>query len=183
MIKGRTSDTSGFFEFPIPADADTFQITCSYIGYETVTATYSDGQDEMVTIQLKAGALLPEVVVMAEGRRLRRYLTGGGQTFYHEQSSPAPVVEPLATPEVHIYPNPFTESVQLRLTLEQAGRLRLHLFNTQGELLQMSAHDLPAGPQELTFRLRDPQWPAGIYFLRLLDEHGEIMTRQLIKGH
>jgi hypothetical protein len=64
------------------------------------------------------------------------------------------------------YPNPFNPSTTIQFTLPVAGKVRVMIYNVNGELVRkLMEGNLPAGSHELTFAAGD--LPSGIYFCRL----------------
>jgi len=76
------------------------------------------------------------------------------------------------------YPNPFNPATLIEYGLEQAGEVRLAVYNLRGQLLQvLTEGEVAAGRHELI--LDASAWSAGVYFYRL--EAGEyVETRKML---
>jgi hypothetical protein len=83
-------------------------------------------------------------------------------------------VEENAASEIRIYPNPSGE--QFNLMLPSGKAYGIQVYSTMGQLIYTSnstsetLHTIDASP-----------WPAGMYFIRLNDDQGQIITRNIIK--
>ncbi|MBK7477249.1 MAG: S8 family serine peptidase [Haliscomenobacter sp.] len=88
--------------------------------------------------------------------------------------------EPEWRAEARIFPNPFQGQARLEVFLPKAEPwLLLDLFTAQGRLVtQWRREQLPSGTFEAD--LGQPDWPAGVYFLRLRSEKGA-QTLKLVK--
>lgn len=74
------------------------------------------------------------------------------------------------------HPNPFNPETAIRFDLAEPGHAVLAVFNTNGQLVSTLVDaDLPAGVHSATWNGRDMTdrpAPAGIYFYRLIFNHG-----------
>jgi glucose/arabinose dehydrogenase len=87
---------------------------------------------------------------------------------------PAPATESLA----QNYPNPFNPSTSISYTVQQAGYVRLSVFNLLGqEIARVYEGNQDAGTYEVSFRNLDI--PSGIYFYRL-QAPGIFETKKMI---
>jgi agmatine deiminase len=90
-----------------------------------------------------------------------------------------------AVPDVVVYPNPFRENVQIRIVTETEGELKAHIYNQQGLLVaDLSKPYIPRGEHIMQwngFSSNGTACPAGIYYLRLIDESGGEYTARMIR--
>jgi len=80
---------------------------------------------------------------------------------------------------VNAYPNPFTNQVKLQLVSEfDAPQSSVSVFNLRGQLINSVPWDLRRGENNLTlYRLNvEP----GIYFVRVTDRSGSLITHQRV---
>jgi hypothetical protein len=82
---------------------------------------------------------------------------------------------------VNIFPNPFSEQVNINFSLEESiAELRLQLFTVQGQLvLEKHISDLPAGNYSETL---DVLFPAGVYYVKFSSNSGAELTRKVVKS-
>jgi hypothetical protein len=86
-----------------------------------------------------------------------------------------PVSVAMAVPEEFVvmqnYPNPFNPETHIRFQLPVAGRTRIVIFNTLGQLVkQLLDASLPAGYHEIKWDGKDERGLAtssGVYYLRI----------------
>ncbi|GJM32898.1 MAG: hypothetical protein DHS20C18_18990 [Saprospiraceae bacterium] len=81
----------------------------------------------------------------------------------------------LSNHDVHLFPNPFGESLQLHGEL--SGLLTLSLFDESGRLVYQKNH--LTLPEEIPF---GEQLPAGIYTYTLVDQEGRVASGKVVKG-
>lgn len=75
-------------------------------------------------------------------------------------------------------PNPFYSSTLIQYQLEQATKVEVLIYNTNGQLLRKLVDNYqPAGLQEVVFDAN--QLPSGIYYCTLKTAH-EMITRKLV---
>ncbi|MDZ7290930.1 MAG: T9SS type A sorting domain-containing protein, partial [candidate division KSB1 bacterium] len=71
---------------------------------------------------------------------------------------------------LHIYPNPFNPSTQIRFTIKAAGMAALRIYNLQGQLVRELLHEHRiAGEHMVQWDGRDNRGAAaasGVYFIR-----------------
>lgn len=69
------------------------------------------------------------------------------------------------------FPNPFNNSTRIRFLLQEAGEVRLTIFNLQGkEIRRLINNFQPAGAHEISWDGRDQAGefvPSGIYYCQL----------------
>lgn len=64
------------------------------------------------------------------------------------------------------YPNPFNPSTKINFSLPQPGRVRLSVFNSLGQEVEILIDkDMKAGDHQVTFNAGN--FPSGIYFYKL----------------
>jgi len=74
----------------------------------------------------------------------------------------------IRTPEVEVYPNPFSDNSTVRITNRTAVNYELNIFNVYGQEVQAPVDRVPEG-----FQIHRGNLNAGIYFLKIksgLDE-------------
>jgi hypothetical protein len=76
--------------------------------------------------------------------------------------------------KVNIYPNPFTGSFNLNLP-QEISDANVQIFNTSGRIIYY-AKITDAGNT-----INASQWPAGIYYVRIISGKDQIITRNVIK--
>ena len=83
------------------------------------------------------------------------------------------------SPEVRVFPNPVTESIRIRVDLEQSARVGIALFDSKGALVRnLWEGVLVKGINSLIF---DPgDLAPGIYTLRILDGNTLIHSERLL---
>lgn len=88
-----------------------------------------------------------------------------------------PVQEVSLTPTVHLFPNPFSETIQAQINLPVAQEwLQIEVLSVQGHsLYQQRWPPLPAGRIDLS--IGETQWPDGIYLLRGTSPQGHFIQR------
>lgn len=79
------------------------------------------------------------------------------------------------------YPNPFTESANIRFLVEASTDVRIDVFDRSGKLVQ-SLVNAPYEPGEYEVRFDAATVPAGIYFARITNNQGkETQVLKLLK--
>lgn len=79
------------------------------------------------------------------------------------------------------YPNPFTESANIRFLVESPTDVRIDVFDRSGKLVQ-SLVNAPRDPGEYEVRFDAATLPAGIYFARITNNQGkETQVLKLVK--
>ena len=76
------------------------------------------------------------------------------------------------------FPNPFSDQVNIPLTIAENGTLQWHLFNAHGKLMQKQQHVLPRGQHTLS--ISGNNLPAGYYTLSIQTDR-QRKTIRLIK--
>jgi hypothetical protein len=79
------------------------------------------------------------------------------------------------------YPNPFTESTNIRFLTETTTDVRIDVFDRSGKLVQ-TLLNAPRDPGEYEVRFDGAGLPAGIYFARITNSNGkEVQVLKLLK--
>lgn len=82
-------------------------------------------------------------------------------------------------PALKAYPNPFEDQVSLQFSLESAGNIRVELFDTRGDLIELfSRGSIMAGNH--TFRFSTDPLPPGIYLISITNEKGELLNSKKV---
>ncbi len=77
------------------------------------------------------------------------------------------------------YPNPFDQSTRIAYVLSENARITLSVYNAQGKLMETLVEDYKtAGKHEAIWNAGD--YPAGIYFYRMGNEHLSITKRCIL---
>lgn len=191
--KGTTTDIDGKFELEIPSDWESFDITFSYVGYETQVIEFDkkdilEGKNAEVKM-VAAENLLDEAVVTAYKFP---FVKGDVSTFGMITSNqcgsvPATEIQNEEFPKIeyqpisNIYPNPFVNYVNVLLELEKNQPYLFHLYNTNGQLIWAKTYDLVKGKQELRLDFSGVKMAQGNHFLRITDGNREMQTKKIIK--
>lgn len=70
--------------------------------------------------------------------------------------------QPIVERQVQVFPNPFDQSTRINFNLAAAARVKVSIFNAQGQLIQTLVDgQLPAGPQQFDWDSYDA--PLGTY--------------------
>ncbi|MBK7342797.1 MAG: HYR domain-containing protein [Saprospiraceae bacterium] len=94
--------------------------------------------------------------------------------WQHNAQDPLPIQDALYNPE----PNPFRDRTWIPIDLAEEGPLELSIIHTDGQVLQVSRHFLPAGRHRM--ELDNLQLPgAGLYYCKLKTPRG-IYYRSMI---
>jgi len=184
---GTVTDIDGKFELEIPSDWESFEVTFSYIGFETQVIEFDkkdvlakksaevkmlEASHQLQTLEVIGHKVQHKSVIMGA-------LTGVSMiTISEEKTKPT---EKEHQPISNIYPNPFVDHVNVLLNLGKDQLYLFHLYNTNGQLIWAKTYDLPKGKQELSLDFSDVRMAQGSYFLRITDGNREIQTKKIIK--
>lgn len=106
----------------------------------------------------------------------------GGQSYFITVQESGCVTSTTTIPEdqlsMEVFPNPAAGSTQLNLQLESAMDLQWQLFNPLGQLIQTQNLALSAGMHRQVLNLQNV--PAGLYFLNIRNEKGQVRTTRLV---
>lgn len=76
------------------------------------------------------------------------------------------------------YPNPFNPSTDIKVSLKQAGEVRLKIYNVLGQLVNVVAEGYkPAG--EYIYNVNMNKFASGVYFYRL-QEGNNVITKKMM---
>lgn len=134
------------------------------------------------TVVFNAPKTLEEVKVTADPNVFRRVsIIGGAVSVWRTQAiSRTDTLKAFATSitgAAKIFPNPTARggSFSISLKLKAAGIYNIEIISAAGAVLtqkQIEVNSLKSVQEVAT----NSQWPAGIYFVRLTDEVGKVMT-------
>ena len=77
------------------------------------------------------------------------------------------------------YPNPFSESTTIEYELSESTRVKLAVYNAQGELLEILVDDQKSAGQHSVVWNAEP-YPAGVYFYIMGSKHSSISRSCII---
>ncbi|RMG28133.1 MAG: T9SS C-terminal target domain-containing protein, partial [Bacteroidetes bacterium] len=110
----------------------------------------------------------------------RPFPTGGradiGAWEYQQVTDTEARIGPLL---FSLFPNPFTQELQLHSQLDKSMRAELSIFNSQGQRLWSRTRQLPAG--EFSLRLPAGNLPPGLYVLHIAGKDGLRQSIKLVK--
>lgn len=135
------------------------QLAGSYTGLQTITDprttafTFSDGA-------LQQGANIYRI----------RIVLKNGATLYSE----ALHIYHFTDASVVIYPNPALQNTSVNVITNLAGRVRIAIFNTSGQLMQEQSLS------GLINKMSLAPLPKGLYFIRITEDAGTRYTRKLV---
>lgn len=111
-------------------------------------------------------------------------LLAAGDGFSFEQAGgPSPIGPArLRTPaRLEAHPNPFNPAVQLSVTIDRPGPVRLEIYDAAGRRLRILRHERwDAGEHTVRWNGRDRTGravPSGVYFVRLNCPQSEVVER------
>ena len=100
------------------------------------------------------------------------YLVTGTEQFIDEQRT---LLLPTRDQLYQNYPNPFSTSTTIGLSLAQPAVVRVEIYDLLGRLVEQLVHqELPAGFHEIQWNMRR-HFPSGVYMVQMHTENG---TRQ-----
>jgi hypothetical protein len=124
--------------------------------------------------------LLMEKTSKASGFSALVYYSNENTTHVDGNSTGAPLDFSLA----HNYPNPFNPGTTIQYVLNKTGRIRLDIYNVQGQLLRTLAEgNAQPGAYAMAWDGKDAQGNevvTGIYYYQL-QLNDEVMTHKMIK--
>jgi hypothetical protein len=176
---GTMTDTLGNFHFSVQ-QKDSLVLEFSAVGYETQTRVI-DGLTNSQEIQVyltPTFAALQEVSVISYPAITCRGIVGGISTRYTVSKTekikrnindwmPAALKK-----DIKMYPNPVVRgnSIQVNVSLKQAGDYKLEIMNAAGQVMQVQP--LSMQTKEQLFNLyTQSDWSAGIYWIRISSSH------------
>jgi hypothetical protein len=137
---------------------------------------------EREIVLTKSSQLMKEVVLQTniEYNRCRRMAGGISVTRIEKRNIIKDTISNWITafkPAVKIYPSPVARgnTFTVALTLKQTGRLTMQLNDAKGRMLLQKQFN--AITKEHKEQLQTAStWSAGIYYLRVLDEKGKLIS-------
>ncbi len=90
--------------------------------------------------------------------------------------------EPISNLILSVWPNPSSTDFEVQIrSNERREALQMEVLNAQGQRIFSRSMQIQAW-QVQSENIPAQQWPIGIYFLRLLSNKGEVLSRKLIKS-
>jgi PKD repeat protein len=77
-----------------------------------------------------------------------------------------------------IYPNPVADYARIDLTLKEEATIKISTISLTGQLVSEDEIDLGKGTHSIV--LESASLPEGIYMVRIMSEHGDMMSRKLM---
>jgi len=190
--KGTTTGINGRYELEIPKDYQSFELTFSYLGYETQIINFEKNKlynNSITDVQLEmANNILTEVLILGEATNSR--VTGciywGNVTVLAEETT-VPFSDEISKSEkenkttVEIFPNPFVEQVVFKFDVPKKNIYLLQVFDTKGQLLWSKSFSWYEGIQKEELSFSQLNLPSGNYFLRVIGDGRHIHTSKMIK--
>lgn len=109
------------------------------------------------------------------------------QVWIARQQDPSGVLQdqvPGPGAVLKAWPNPFNPRVNLAIELDEAGHVRLEIFDARGRLVSSLMNgDRPAGRHALTWSGRNAggtHQPSGVYFARLVTAKGTLVQKVVL---
>ena len=188
--RGTTTNVEGEFELEVPADWESFELTFSYVGFETQVIEL--GKKEIVAgkvLEVKmeeAATELKDLLVIGYKSTRRKSIISGMVSMVSseeivERKKETETEEEEENPIASIYPNPFVDFVNVMLQLEKEDTYLFHLYDTNGQLLWAKTFDLAKGKQELRLDFSEVRMASGHHFLRMTNGGREMQTKKIIK--
>jgi hypothetical protein len=165
---GTVAGSAGNFLLQIEKK-ENLELECSAIGYESQTLLMDKTTNwENVRVLLKPAInTLQEVTVVGYGTVKGRVMVMGSVTTIEKVNSNDWKPTALKN-DVKIYPNPVMRgnSIQIKLSLPQAGEYKLELLNTVGQVMQVQPLFMQTKEQQVDLYTQT-KWSAGIYWVRI----------------
>ncbi len=80
---------------------------------------------------------------------------------------------------VSAYPNPFSGSGQLYIQSKENQTVQMQAVDISGRSISSRKVELRTGNN--TVSLQAQSWPAGVYFIRLMNDKGEKVLEKMVK--
>lgn len=107
------------------------------------------------------------------------YACIGGQEFGNHMAGVHNNKNPFIFELAQNYPNPFNNSTKIQYTVTRAGKVRLNIYNTSGQLIQtLVDHFQEQGTHSVIFTAN--YISSGIYFYRLVTDANESGMKKFI---
>jgi len=84
-----------------------------------------------------------------------------------------------ASQSLNIYPNPFSEKVQIEFTLKQGTQYKLAVFNALGQEVQIVSENQSSTGQKQTFEISASGLEKGIYFCKLITAENVVIQKMI----
>jgi len=190
--KGTASDINGRYELEVPEGYQSFELTFSYLGYETKVLDFekSELHNNVITdVSMMLGLNeLAEVVIFgsnATSRGCTLYCSPVGYTdcifsTLVKDDTNEKKDEVLPKVNVEIFPNPFVEQVSVKFNVPKEDNYQLQVFNAKGQLLWSESFSWYEGWHQEELNLHQLNLISGNYFLRIVGSE-QHWTSKMIK--
>ncbi|HFC00713.1 MAG TPA: T9SS type A sorting domain-containing protein, partial [Phaeodactylibacter sp.] len=178
--KGTITDIDGKFELEIPEGWESFEITFSYIGYETQVIEFDKKEikeGDIAAIKMKESVInltTIEVIGNPVGLSVFSNIMGMSVVSRGEKNNAKEEIKSQKENEItisKIYPNPFVDFVNVVLQVEKEERYLFHLYNSSGQLIWAKTKDLQKGKEDVQLNFSAIKMAQGNYFLRITNGH------------
>lgn len=184
-----TTEEDGRIQGNLPSKTRQLTVTASFVGYADKTMSFpiDDALDKnsfMIPMMRDAKEIIPAVVVTGYSTRtVTCYLTGAVSVIKSEAlTAKTKPVAKAPTPATKIFPNPLLKGQSATIEVEATANELINAVISNAEGRQLSIVKWPAIKGMNRFIIHtDAAWGAGMYFITLTTEKGEmIKTEQLI---
>jgi hypothetical protein len=173
---GCMADTTGKFSLKVEKK-EVVVLEFSAIGYETQIMEMDAlaGRNDILVTLKPSFEGLKEVVVTGFGSNRRCTFTAGAVSLTYTETVGEKILKnvnawsPVASmKDIKVYPNPVVRgnSLQVRLSLKQAGAYKLEVLNAAGQVMQVQPLLTQTKEQVIDLHTQ-VAWSAGIYWLRI----------------
>ena len=167
--------------FILKVDSLNSRIEISALGYETKKAAINDLQEKEIVL-VKTSVLMKEVVVTSYDYSIKGSIAGGMmvrcvKTRRNILKDTLRNWISNITPAIKIYPSPVPRgnTFTAALKLKQTGNLTIQLSDAAGRMVLQK--QINAITKEHKEQLQSSSgWSAGIYYVRVLDEKGNLLS-------
>ena len=190
--KGTTTDIQGRYELEIPVEYKSFELTFSYMGYESQVIEFEKSElynnhIANVNMVVTNNELTEVLIVGFATRRCQHVITCG--RIVSKEIIEIPVVENISKEEtevefnatVTVFPNPFVERITVELDVPKEDNYLLQLYNAKGQLLWSKSFSWYKGIHQEEMNFKHLSLTAGNYFLRISDGEQNIQTSKMMK--
>ena len=91
-----------------------------------------------------------------------------------------PGQEEITSFETNVYPNPFSENVNLNFTASATTRVKAEVVSIEGKQVAMLYDDLAYENETYRFNMNGNDLSAGMYLYRLVTENGDVHVSKLL---
>ena len=140
------------------------------------------------TLDLPDGIELPETDLAGNPRVVGASVDMGAYEYQgNDESQENQIISPQKT-EINIYPNPFElsksgikSSVKIRLTLKEAGNIKLVAYNLKGQKVK-TLIDAYSGAGEFTCKwdVKSEHIASGVYFIKLMQDGKNTKVKKMM---